>query len=278
MEPGEIVSHLRAISSAIEEAQEPSRVLVARSLLRLLLATDKSLSITIRDSLSNEINKLVPGEFGGEFYDTNPGGKGYKKGYVSFGLDPQTWESAGIIGGILFKMTYDPAQFSSEAPEPTAPESKGFKHSKGGGVVQLEVQCGYYNKLIDGSYSMERSLGKVDVLITPQEGVDTIEIKDPSTFAKGIQDLIQEIASDPPEHAQSTKLKKKYNAPTGSPQSLLKWLLQNHRSDVTEGELNALARAMSGKSGRGFQQVLEEVTDFFRKRKWAVNPDKAIAA
>src|SRR5271166_5674302 len=111
MEPGEIVSHLRAISAAIDEAQEPSRVLVARALLRLLLATDKSLSVTIRDALSNEIHKLVPGEFGGEFYDTNPGGKGYKKGYVSFGLDPQTWESAGIIGGILFKMNYDPVQF-----------------------------------------------------------------------------------------------------------------------------------------------------------------------
>jgi len=278
MEPGELVTHLRAISSAIDDAQEPSRTLVARAVLRLLLATDKSLALSIRDAVFNEISKLVPGEFGGEYYDTNPGGKGYKKGYVSFGLDPQTWESAGIIGGILFKMNYDPSQFASEAPEPTAPEAKDFKHSKGGGVVQLDVQCGYYNKLIDGSYSLERALGKIDVLIKPDEGVDTTEVKDPATFAKGIQDLIQEIAADPPEHAQSTKLKKKYNAPTGSPQSLLKWLLQNHRSDVTQGELNALARAISGKSGRGFQQVLEEVTDFFRKRKWAIEPDEAMAA
>jgi hypothetical protein len=278
MEPGELASHLRAISAAIDDAQEPSRVLVARAVLRLLLATDKSLALSIRDAVVNEIVKLVPGEFGGELYDTNPGGKGFKKGYVSFGLDPQTWEGAGIIGGILFKMNYDASQFSSEAPEPTAPEAKDFKHSKGGGVVQLDVQCGYYNKLIDGSYSLERSLGKIDVLINPQEGVDTIEIKDPGAFASSVQDLIQEISSNPPEHAQSTKLKKKYNAPTGSPQSLLKWLLQNHRTDVTQGELNALAKAMSGKTGRGYQQVLEEVTDFFRKRKWAIKPDEAMAA
>ncbi len=273
MGPDEVVTHLRAIASGIDGAHEPSRVLVAKALLRLLLATDKTLSVAIRDSVANEIHKLVPGEFGGEFYDTNPGGKGYKKGYVSFGLDPNTWESAGIIGGILFRMSYDPAQFTSESPDPTAPGAADFKHSKGAGaLVSLTAECGYYNKLVDGSYSQERSLGAVDVLLNEKEGVESVEIKDPGTFKKGVSDLIQDISTNPPEHAQSTKLKKKNKSPTGSPGSLLKWLTQNQRSDVGQSEINGLAKSISDRTGRPMQNVTDEVTQYFRKRGWPVNP------
>src|SRR5271157_4127302 len=273
MGPGEVVSHLRAIATAIDEAQEPSRVLVARALLRLLLATDRTLSIAIRDAIRDQIVQLVPGEFGGEYYDTNPQGKGFKRGYVSFGLDPNTWDSSGLIGGILFKLNYDPQQFTSEAPEPNAPDAAGFKHSKGASsLVSLTLECGYYNKLIDGSYSDGRSLGTVDVLLDEKENVKEVEVKDPATMAKGVQSLIQDISSNPPEHAQSAGLKKKHNVPTGSPKSLLKHLTQNQRSDVGQSELNALARATADRTGRGFQIVLDEVTKFFRDRGWAINP------
>lgn len=273
MGPEEVVSHLRAIAMGIEKAQEPSRVLVARALFRILLATDKTLSVAIRDAMGLEIGKLIPGEFGGEFYDTNPGGKGYKKGYVSFGLDPNTWESSGIIGGILFKMNYDPAQFSSEAPESAVPGADEFKHSKGSGaIVSLTVECGYYNKLVDGSYSDGKSLGSVDVMLNEKEGVESVEIKDPGTFRKGVSDLIQEIASNPPDYAQSEKRKQKNKSPTGSPKSLLNWLGQQQRSDVGKTELESLARSMAERKGQAYENVLDEVTKFFRGRGWAINP------
>jgi len=273
MEPGEVVSHLRAIATAIDEAPEPSRWLVSRALLRLILATDRTLSLAIRDAVRDQVTQLVPGEFGGEYYDTNPQGKGFKRGYVSFGLDPNTWDSTGLIGGILFKLNYDPQQFTSEAPEPTAPGAANFKHSKGAGsLVTLTIECGYYNKLIDGSYSHGKPLGTVDILLDDKENVDTVEIKDPAGFSKGVKDLIQEISSDPPEHAQSAGLKKKHNVPTGSPKSLLKYLTQNQRSDVGQSEIDGLARAMADRTGRPYQNVLNEVTTFFRNRGWPINP------
>lgn len=274
MEPDEVISHLRAIATAIDEAPEPSRVLVARALLRLLLATDRTLSLSIRDAVRDQILQLVPGEFGGEYYDTNPQGKGFKKGYVSFGLDPNTWDSTGLIGGILFKLNYDPQQFSSEAPEPTAPGAAGFQHSKGSGsLISLTLECGYYNKMIDGSYSHGRPLGAVDVILDEKENIQDIEVKNPTELSEGIKELIQEISSDPPEHAQSAGLKKKHNVPTGSPKSLLKYLIQNQRSDVGQSEINGLARAMTDRTGRPHQNVLDEVTKFFRDRGWAINPN-----
>jgi hypothetical protein len=110
-------------------------------------------------------------------------------------------------------------------------------------------------------------------MLNEKEGVESVEIKDPAAFSKGIQDLIQEIASNPPDYAQSEKRKKKHKSPTGSPQSLLNWLGQQQRSDVGKSELESLSRAMAERKGQAFQNVLEDVSKFFRQRGWAINPN-----
>jgi hypothetical protein len=275
MDPRIFVSCLRRISTYISSNPVPDKYKVRSAVLQLLFATDRTLSLTVRDALLREIAKLVPGEFGGETYDTNPGGKGFRPGYVSFGLDPSTWEEAQIIGGILFRCTYNPAEFRSEEPDPKAQERAGWKgHSQGGGVVSLKIECGYYNKLVDGSYQSERKLGEARVLVDDQEQTIDVEIPDPATFASGIKDLIQEIKAEPPAIAQSAARKRQLQAPTTSPTALLTWLVKTNQDSVGRSEIEALVRAMAGRTDRTYSNVLEEVTAFFRKRHWPIDPNK----
>ena len=237
-----------------------------------LIATDKSLALAIRDALQAEIERLIPGEFG-EFYDTHESGKGWRKGYVSFALQPATWKAEGIIGGCLIRGTYDPNQFQSEAPDTVLP---GFKHSKGGGDISLSFSACYYNKTLQGGCDPEgvtADLGQVTLLLDEQEKVLEVQIQNPDKFRSGIKQIIQEISSNPPDYAQSEKRKKKYKSPTGSPASLLHWLVQTGRSDVGQSELDALATAISNRTGKSSQMAKEEVQTFFRKRGWPINPN-----
>jgi hypothetical protein len=233
--------------------------------------------LTVRDSIFAEIRRLVPGEFGEDYYDTNPGGKGYKNGYISFALDPISWDTEGIIGGILFQCSYDPNSFKSESSGEDDVEWKG--HTEGGGIIQIQMSGCYYNKQLGGGCASREesgmskpvSLGKIDVLIDVKEKVEDIKV-DESALASGVKSLIKEISSNPPDYAQSEKRKQKSKVPTGSPASLLKHLIQTGRSDVGKSELEGLARAMSARQERPVQNVLQEVTKFFQDRGWAINP------
>jgi len=275
--PESLVPELRTLAAKISASKNPGLIYVSSDIFKLLIATDKSLALTIRDSLHAEIEKLIPGEFT-DLYDTNVEGKGFRSGYISFGLQPASWRSEGIIGGILIKGEYDPSLFKSEATEPVQP---GFKHSKGGGMVSLHVTACYYNKTLGGGCSTDlgiEDLGTVDVLIDAQEQIVDLQIVDSAKLSGGIKSLIKEISARPPDYAQSEKRKRKFKSPTGSPKSLLNWLIQNQRSDVSQSELESLARAMSARQERSYESALKDATDFFQKRGWAINPDVKPAA
>ena len=180
-----------------------------------------------------------------------------------------SWKNEGIIGGILVRCKYDPKTFKSEAPDV---QDVGFSRPDGGGVIRMDVQACYYNKQIDGGCDPQGvivPLGSVDVLIDPKEAVDTITVE--GDFGSGIKEIIKEISANPPDYAQSEKRKKKHVAPTGSPQSLLKWLSQTNRSDVGQSEVEALARAMAER-GKPYNLALEEATKYFRARQMPINP------
>lgn len=273
MGPTELCDFLRQIASMIDASSQPSRRLVASAVYRLLLATDESLALSIGEAIVSELNNLLPSVFDGK-YDTSDRGKGFKEGYISFGMTPMEWRNAGLIGGILFRMNFDTADYKSEKPS-SGPYGG---HSKGVGAISLQTKICYYNKKLGGGCSgekeagAERSLGIVDVLLDEQEGVQEVAISDAGAFKKSINDLIQEVIANPPEYAQSAGLKKKHDVPTGSPKSLLNWLIKNGRSDVGQSEIDALARAISTRTERPFEQLQREVKDFFRNSHWAINP------
>lgn len=274
--PSEIVRELLDIAERIERSASPSRSAVAASIedvLALLgefrVATDRSIAVSIRDALHAKIQELVPGEVS-ELYDTHEGGKGFRSGYVSFGLKPMSWQNSHLIGGILVSGSYDSKSFRSEKPEGAG---KDFKHSKGEHIITVELTASYYNKKPGGDVETQGAtvpLGTATVHIGDDESIIEVEV-DSSKLGGGINHLIQEIVSNPPDYAKSKTLLKKHNAPTGSPQSLRKWLNQNGRSDVEQGELEALARAMAAR-GKPYSNAMDEVTKYFRSRGFPIKP------
>lgn len=264
MEPAELSFRLRQMASAIDASNRPSLSLFMHDLRGVLTATDKTIALKVREALVRQINQVLPGAFEGP-WDTNPEGKGWRAGYISFGLKPAGWSQAGLIGGVQFRCQYDLKEFKSEEPEPGEPGAQGFKHSKGGGVFTLQIEAGYYNHKLEGSYSEARPLGSATVMVDEKENVVTeagkeaVELSDPAGLKSGVVDLIKSIEKDPPEAAKGAALRKKGQAPTGSSKSLMEWLDKQGRDTVYRSELEALARAMSGKSGRPYGQVLEKV-------------------
>lgn len=273
MGPRELSFRLRHLASIIESrGRGMSRVAAASAVAALLLATDKSLAFAVREALLAELEKIMPGRF--ELYDTNPDGKGYRAGYISFAIGPTDWKQEGIIGGILVQCSYNPKDFRSEAPENPGED---FRHSKGGGIIELSITGCYYNKLQGGGCDSEAGVGTVplsgaDVYIDAKEKVISIELVDADMTRQGIESIIKEISANPPDYAQSEKRKRRNNVPTGSPQSLQKWLVQQGRSDVGQSELEALARAISQRTGKAYSNALSDVTDYFRSKGWPVNP------
>lgn len=273
MEPDQLSFALREIAAAMDSAEQPSRHRVAAAIAGLLFATDKSLALTIRESLHAEIEKLLPGKF--EIYDTNPDGKGWRAGYVSFGLGPSQWKDEGIIGGVLIQADYDPKSFRSEAPDAPGDD---FKHTQGGGIVELAITGCYYNKLQGGGCDSDTAVGIVglggaDVYVDAKEQVISVDVVDPGMMKEGLESIIKSISSNPPDYAQSEKRKKKQRSPTGSPQSLLAWLVQQQRSDVGQSEIDALANAQAAKGGKAIGNAKRDITEFFPSRGWSVNPN-----
>jgi hypothetical protein len=270
MEPDSLSLLLRRLASSVEGGM--SRRAVASAVASLLFATDKSLALSVREALHGEIDKLLPGKFA--LYDTNAEGKGWRPGYVSFGLGPSQWKDEGIVGGILVGAEYDPSSFRSES---TGKPDDKFQHSQGGGIIELQVTGCYYNKLLGGGCDPETAvgvvgLGGVHVYVDAKESVFQIDIVDPGAMKTGLDSIIKDISSNPPDHAKSEKRKKGEQSPTGSPQSLLKWLGLQQRSDVGKSEIEALARAQSQKTGKGFGNAVADITKFFRDRGWSMNP------
>lgn len=272
MEPDKLSLCLKRLASFLDRGAV-TREAAASAINGLILATDKSLALAVREALHAEIEKLMPGKF--ELYDTNPDGKGWRAGYVSFGLGPSQWKDEGIIGGVLIQADYNPKLFRSEAPEPADPK---FQHSQGGGILELTITGCYYNKLQGGGCDSDTAVGVVglsgaDVYVDDKESVFQIDIVDPGMMTAGLDKIIREISSNPPDYAQSEGRKRKSRAPTGSPQSLMAWLVQQNRSDVGQSEIDALANAQSAKSGKAVGNAKKDIADFFRSRQWPINPN-----
>ncbi len=268
MEPSELSAHLRQIASYVESEGSPSLRLVSSRLAAAVLATDRSLSEAVGKALAAQVAALMPEEFSGETYDTSDRGKGFKGGYVSWAMDPNTWENAGIIGGILFMCRYDPEDFRSEAPEGDD-EWKG--HSKGEAAVTLTMTAGYYNKTSGGGVDGSVDLGTCTVLLDAKEKVMEAAIDDEQKFESGVTGLIRKVNESPPDEAVSASRRRKALPPTTSEKTLLQWLVKNNRTEVNRTEINDLVRSMSKRTGEPAGQVLEKVNGFFKKRGWPVD-------
>jgi len=268
MEPSDLSAHLRQIALYIDGSDSPSVRRVATRVAAALIATDRSLSESIGKALASQVAALMPEEFSGETYDTSDRGKGFKGGYVSWAMDPNTWENAGIIGGILFMCRYDPEDFSSEAPEG---DEDWQGHSKGEAAVTLTMTAGYYNKTLGGGVDGSMDLGTCTVLLDAKERVVEASIDDESAFESGVTDLIRKINESPPDEAVSASRRRKSLPPTTSEKTLLQWLVKQNRTEVNRTEINDLVRSMSKRTGEPAGQVLEKVNGFFRKRGWPID-------
>ena len=268
--PDSISESLERIASYIDASDRVSLSRVKSAILRILIATDRSLALTVRNLLVENIQRLVPGEFEEQLYDTNPEGKGFRPGYVSFAFKPVTWDNADIIGGMLFRCTYDSDLFRSESPE--KPDTNWKGHSKGGAILDMNLEVGYYNKTSEGSYSDAHQLGAVTVIFDANENVTDFEFTDSAAIVSGIKGLIQDIEQDPPAVAQSVAFKKRSRPPTTSPAALLKFLNKTNRQEVGQSEIEALARAMADRSGAAYQMVFQQVKEFFTKRHIGIDP------
>lgn len=263
MEPADLSARLLQLASYVSKSPRPSVSFLRRSLAAVLLATDRSMAESVAKALAGQVAELMPTEFDGETYDTSVRGKGYKGGYVSWAMKPNTWQSEDLIGGVLFGCKYDASEFSSEAPDDGA-DWQG--HSKGEALLTLQVSAAYYNKKLGGGVDERVDLGTCTVHLDAKENVVEADIDDPAAFKSGLQGLIKQVADSPPDEALSQGLKKKRLPPTVSIPALYKWLLQNQRTEVNRSEINALVKNMSEARDRAPGTVLEEVNSFFKKR------------
>lgn len=199
-------------------------------------ATDRSFAESIRNVLVAEIHKQLPGKFDPELYDTNPQGKGYAAGYISFALKPSDWKAADLIGGILFRCIYDTEDFRSEKPEGDA---SWMGHSKGKNFVEIPVEAGYYNKRLGGGLTNPTYLGDIEVLVMEDESTKVSSI---DNMAREIESIIAGVIADPPAAAIKPKKMKPSAPPTSSPQAMLKWLNEQNRNVVMQSEIDLMAR------------------------------------
>lgn len=271
MNPLDVSINLRTIASYIDLSNRPSLRTVSDRLASIIVATDQTVALEIRSAIASGITRLLPDEFDGSLYDTASSGKGRVGGYISFGMDPNSFENNDLIGGILFKCKYDKSHFTSEAPDPIPASWSG--HSMGGAVIDLDVECGYYNKRFDGSYTYVTQLGTFTVELNDLEKVVDQQFSTSSSFERGIRNVIDQVLSNPPAASISSKRLKKSTPPNTSEVALLKWLLSNNRSSVSLSEIQSVARTKVGKgTARGGPGIeTQHIIDWFISRGWSVD-------
>ena len=274
MRPSDVSRILRNIATYIDSSNRPSIRRVSNSLASVVIATDQTVAVEIRSAMASGITQLLPDEFDGSLYDTASSGKGRMGGYVSFGMDPNSFENNGLIGGILFKCQYDKSHFTSEAPEPTPSSWSG--HSMGGAVIDLTVECGYYNKRDNGSYTYVTQLGTFTVELDSLERVVDSQFSTALSFEKGIRSVIDQVLMNPPAASVSAKRLKKSVPPNTSESALLKWLLSTGRSDVFLSEIESVARTKvsKGTAHGGFRVEVQHIIDWFTSRGWSVDTNQ----
>ena len=233
--------------------------------IQVLLSTDRSLAESIREMLLPKILEKFPGYFEDKLYDTNEGGKGFRPGYVSFGLRPIVWSDKGLIGGILIRGTYPSKIIYSQAPEPNTPEWKEWEDAggnldlKGGEAGVIDLEAGYYNKKSGGAFSREENLGKATFTIDELEDIQEIELSDPDGMEKAIESIVDGVLRNPPDEAISkSKRTQIQQSPYSSLKKFLHYLSDEKRTVFYYNEVKILSQFTGKKK--------QDIIDWLRKR------------
>lgn len=248
---------------------------IRKAALRVLLATDRSLAESIREQLLSKIlSKFPSGYFEDKLYDTHEGGKGFRPGYVSFGLRPAAWSDKGLIGGVLVRGTYPSQTVRSQSPDPGTPEWKAWAEAggnpalKGGEAEVIDLEAGYYNKKSGGSFSMEESLGQATFLIDEMEVIHDLQLSDPDGMKAAVDAIVDDVLRSPPEEAVSkSKSVQRQKSPYSSLKKFLQYLSDEGRTVFYGNEVEALSQS-TGKGGR-------EIVDWLRKRGLSLDRSRA---
>ena len=213
-----------------------------RVTVRILLATDQSLAQALQDELYQLIHSTVPDGYFEGYYDTPESrSKGFKPGYVSFGLRPAIFPAKDLVGGLLFKGTYPSDTIRSNSPDPSDTSAYQQWEKAGGNpalgdspaeIIDLEV--GYYNHKKGRTYQQERPAGQILFTIDPTEKIIEIELTDKAATEQAITSLVDEIVADPPDVARSETAQRKKD-PYASMGKFLKMLRK--RRDETGSNL-----------------------------------------
>lgn len=246
-------------------------------LAALKISTDRSIAESIREALLPLILEQFPsGYFEDKLYDTHESGKGFRPGYVSFGLRPVSWTDKGLIGGCLVRGSYSSDIIKSNSPEQGTPEWKEWKESggnsslSGGEAGEIDLSVGYYNKSGQSSFSMGRSLGVATFTIDDFEEVEDMELSDPDGLQDGIESLVDEVLKSPPEGATSqSKSVLRKQSPYSSLRKFLFYLSDEGRSTFRPDEIKAISQ-FTGKNER-------EITEWLNKRGLSPEVMKAAA-
>lgn len=268
VDPTEVSARLRQIASYVSRSGRPSVSFVRESLAAVLVATDRSFSDTIASVFADKIAKLMQSFFDGSKYDTSDRGKGFKDGYVSWGMRPIPWQGANLIGGILFSCKYDPEEFQSESPD----EGGDWEgHSKGEAALTMNVSAGYYNKKLGGGVKDPVDLGTFTVLLDNKEQVVEATIDNEAELKAELTELVQQILKSPPDEALGAQNRRENMAPNTTERALMGWLNRQRRQDVKRSEIEAVVKHEVETSGSGAETVRQRVEQFFKKRGLAID-------
>lgn len=250
MKPSEVALYLRHMATAIDVANNPSKSRVASDLVRLILATDRTFSLKIQKAMLNELSRDLPKDFSaGITYDTNPGGKGWAAGRVSFGVPVESWLQHGLIGGMHFEMKY--VGFKSEQPEqpeedPNQPEWLGRFDENDMPIqqdmIEFDVSGGFYSHksghAIDPTGKYYQHFGKALVEIDRFEEVTDVALD--KVFTSNVKKVVDAVLADPPEGAIGAAGRKQRDrsSPTYSVNNLVNFKKERGSMDITHRELN----------------------------------------
>lgn len=181
---------------------------------RYRLATDLSLAIKLSDFIRREIDGLFPGRFEW-LWDARKGtteeGFGAAPGWASFPAKPSDFEENGILGGILFDLSWNSDTITSQEPEANTPEhsawvSGGGSTSLAGIVFDVKIDGGHYYKRKGGNIDKTGGvlpLGTVKVILDAMENPSFVTGQSLAQFQSKIDQLIDESIENAPDDAIS---------------------------------------------------------------------------
>lgn len=249
-----------------------------RIALNIVISTDRSLAESIREEFLSQFLSIFPtGYFDDKLYDTGEGGKGYRPGYVSFGLKPTIWYDKGLIGGILISGTYPSKTIYSESPEPDTTEWKEWEKAggsstlEGGEIGVISLQAAYYNKKEGGESSRKQNLGKATFIIDNLEHIEEIEIDSVNIVKSGIEFLVDDVLRNPPDNAISKSKKvQRQQTPYSSIRKFVDYLSSEGRNTFRKNEISEVSK-YTGKP-------ILEIKEWLRKRGFSLENSKFSSA